>query len=327
MKNMVRVFLLLCLVAALAACQSMGGVYGASKFHPRLNLQVGDVFTAHESVRVTITVPFGNMEGVEVKVQQNTEMDTRIEVVKRLPHNTWRLNYTIERFRNEMSTMGMYQGFDSATDSGDSNPLSAMVGHTFVMTLDEESKIVDFTGLDELFDKVIERLGPIDQMQRQVLMKKLKETMNEESMKQNMLPNSGMYPEEPVAVGESWTKDYDLRAIVPMAGTGRYTLTKRENGHAFIDVLINFTENPNGQPLNFNGQNFEFEQGTSAGSMILDERNGMAVNSHTITDMSMSMDLPADMIPDQGELNKLTMRIHMEHAFTMTDAKKTETVY
>jgi len=326
MKTMVRVFLLVCLVATLAACQSMGGAFGASQFHPRLNLRVGDAYAAHDSIRMTITVPLGNREGLEINVQQNTEMDTRIEVLERLPRNTWRLSYTIARFRNEMDAMGMHQEFDSAVDTHEGNPLSAMIGHTFVMTLDEESKIIDFTGLDELFDKILERVGPLDHLQRQVLLKSLRESLNEDALKQNMLPNTDLYPGEPVTVGESWTTQYDLRAIVPMSGTGRYTLTKRENDRAFIDVLIDFSDNPNGQPLNFNGMFFAFERGTSTGSLVLDERTGMVVDSHTITDLTMSMDRPPEMPAAAGEPDNLTMRVYMEHNYTMTDADQAETM-
>ncbi|HPM76650.1 MAG TPA: DUF6263 family protein [bacterium] len=327
MKSMVRVFLLLCLVAAVAACQSMGGAYGTGKFFPRLNLKVGDVFVAHESIRLHTTVPMGNMPGMEVKNEQNIEMDTQIEVTKRLPNNTWRLTYTITRFRNEMSSMGMYQSYDSAVDDNEANPLGVMVGHQFLMTLDEECKIVDFSGLDELFDKIIERVGPIQQAERQALTQKLRETLNEDSIKQNMLPNSGMYPDEPVTIGESWSKDYDLRAIVPMSGVGRYTLSKRENGRAYIDVLIDFTQNPNGQPLNLNGLLLDFDEGVSAGTLILDEENGMVVGSQTITDMTMSMNVPPEQAALGGIPDNLTMRIHMEHNYTLTDADQAETVY
>ncbi|PEN09226.1 hypothetical protein CRI93_00400 [Longimonas halophila] len=129
------------------------------------------------------------------------------------------------------------------------------------------------------------------------------------------------YPSEPVAVGDSWSKEVDMNVGVPLTVDATYTLDDVTDGTATVSVAVDI--NTNGAPLELGQLEAEaFLSGTQSGTMTIDLESGLTQSS----EMSASVSGFAEFTPPgQNQMQEIDMDINTSTSFTSTRASEATT--
>jgi hypothetical protein len=89
-----------------------------------------------------------------------------------------------------------------------------------------------------------------------------------------------IYPDEPVGIGDSWSRRATISAGFPLLLENTYTLRSRQDGLAVVDVASKMSKNPAGKPMKVGPATLDFDiTGTQEGQMTISEATGWVTKS------------------------------------------------
>ena len=154
-------------------------------------------------------------------------------------------------------------------------PFAALVGLGFGMTITPAGRVTAVEGLDAMFDGMIQKLDLAPGPQRETVRKVLTEQFGEEAMKQNLQNLFAIYPEQPVAVGESWRRRVVVTKGFPVTIDATYALEQRDAGVATLGVNATLTPNEAAGPLELGTGKMSYDlKGELSGTARVDEATG-----------------------------------------------------
>ncbi len=181
-------------------------------------------------------------------------------------------------------------------------------GTTLKITLAPDGKVLDFTGFEQIADKVAKdnpQMGAI-----------LKLVLNKETMAKSAEQSFTFLPDKPVKPGDTWT----LRADIPMSGLGSmrtentYKYEGKAPGGEKITYTMNLSYVPPGKndvsPLPAKITRGELKSEGARGTIIFDAARGKLV-SHELT-----MHLKGSMTMDTNG-KEMTMDMDQEQTTTI----------
>ena len=128
----------------------------------------------------------------------------------------------------------------------------------------------------------------------------MKQQFGDQAMKELMEQMIGVYPDEPVGVGDSWSKRSVVSRGLAAIVNNTWTLKSRENGVAVLDVQATVEPNPDAPALEMGVAKIQYAlRGTQNGSIELDEATGWVVRS--TVNQSLSGDLTVQGGPEAGQ--------------------------
>jgi hypothetical protein len=90
----------------------------------------------------------------------------------------------------------------------------------------------------------------------------------------------GFYPQNPVAVGESWESEMRLTSAMPAEIKAKWILTERFDGKVRIDMASTVEPLEDAEPVNMGPMQLKYElSGEQKGYLILDEKTGWTEES------------------------------------------------
>ena len=96
------------------------------------------------------------------------------------------------------------------------------------------------------------------------------------AMKQNLQTMFALYPDGPVAVGESWQRKVTTSKGMPAVLEAVYTLKNRSSGVCTIELHAKVSPNPDAPPVEMGTGKREYElSGEQRGTMVVDEASGL----------------------------------------------------
>jgi hypothetical protein len=172
------------------------------------------------------------------------------------------------------SPQGVFE-YDSE-DPPDEVPLqakgfAAMVGETFTMRITPEGRVTEVSGIDELYDRMLEDLELPEEMKK-MLGEQMKRQFGNEAIKGMVENFTAVLPPEPVAVGDSWSNEITLTAgftaILEVTGT----LTDRTDGVSTIELDCTIKPLPNAPPMDMGPMSITYKlEGTQKATLKIDE--------------------------------------------------------
>jgi len=218
----------------LTVCVAMGCGVAAwgQKIELKVNYEPGP-YVMTQTMAMDMTV---NVADQTVKNQMNMVTVMDMSVGKADADTNREIKVTFRQMKVDMSSGGkVFMKFDSAVDAESKDPMArmynAMIGKTLSMTLDTTGKASNLKGMDELFSAMVDALpGEAD-----------------ESMKANMkgignsiyegFSQSGVFPDKPVAKGDTWEVDSQLTLPMgmPMQVRQVNTLKAIKDGVATVE--------------------------------------------------------------------------------------------
>jgi len=216
------------------------------------------------------------------------------------------LETTTDRMQVDFSAPGgQGQSYDSA-DSTATGPIASalapMIDQTLRLELDQGGAFVgNRDSLTAQVDSLMGENGPDSDM-----------------LVDPILNQFRFYPSEPVAVGDSWSKEIDMNVGVPLTVDATYTLDDVTDGTATVSVAVDI--NTNGAPLELGQLEAEaFLSGSQSGTMTIDLESGLTQSS----EMSASVSGFAEFTPPgQNQMQEIDMDISTSTSFTSTRASE-----
>ncbi len=242
--------------------------------------------------------------GMDVEIGTDQVMDMEMRSVGKTPAGDTRVEVIYTDIR---SSVGSAQGVDEYDSKSTEPQLStqapiyeAMLNRPFTLTYSPQGTITEVEGLEEMFAAMFESFPE----EMRANMEQMLGGSNLTEMMDNM---TLFYPPGPVKIGDSWQSDntFDIGSM-SMKVEMTYTLTKRENGQAFLDIIgVVFTD-PDSDALEINGMTLQYDlEGTQSGTMIVDEAIGWLHSMDMQTEMGGLMKML-----NLGDMED--MEIHMQ---------------
>jgi hypothetical protein len=152
---------------------------------------------------------------------------------------------------------------------------AALAGLGFKSTVTPAGRVTAVEGLDAMSAEMVRKLELPDGPQKAAVQKALSEQFGEEAMKQNLQNMFALYPENPVAVGESWQRRVVVAKGFPMVLDGAYTLKSRDGGVARVEIRATLSPNEAAGPVELGTGRMSYElKGEQSGTADVDEATG-----------------------------------------------------
>ena len=156
----------------------------------------------------------------------------------------------------------------------------------------------------------------------QQMMDNVDKLIDEQSIKESTSSLMVVYPDEPVGIGDSWSKIIAVSTGSPMIMENKWTLKDRKNGTAIIDVNSVMKPNPDAKPMEMGTMKMDYQlSGTQNGRMDMEESTGRIIKSKMNQDMSgqiVMSDSSGQGMPDMT----VPMKIKSVITFEMTERKE-----
>lgn len=154
-----------------------------------------------------------------------------------------------------------------------------LLEESFSLTLTPEGRISEIKDLDKVRANVRQKLpqGPM----QEIAMRSLDQWLNEQAVREGIENSLAIYPDRPVGVGDSWSRNNTYSSGTAMLLDSKWTLKERKNGIAVIEVASTIKPNPQAKPVEM-GQGItsssEFT-GYQQGIIVIQESTGLIIKS------------------------------------------------
>ncbi len=221
----------LVVVAAVVAAHGVGADEDAVRL--RLNLQSGESYYSYVTVVQKSAHqggPGGDASGLTV------ERGLEFAVKEVSPEGVHTVEVTFERIKANLQSPRMRAEYDSENPP-DSVPVmlrtfAALAGKTLVLEIDSSGRVLKVEGTDKLIAAIMEGSGGKALFSWQ----QLESEFGEAALKRRFGEWLEIYPDKPVRVGDSWTRERALPVPVPITTQVEMELTGRQGGIAELHV-------------------------------------------------------------------------------------------
>jgi hypothetical protein len=263
-------WLVLALVVALPCAMAV------DTYTLRLNLEKGDTFTQVVTTDQDITQ---EVMGQKQAIQQVVVMTYDYEVVDVSSADQYTVQMTFGRIQSSMQSMGQTMVYDSDSPPDAPNPAfdayQAMIGKTLTITLRSNGKVEKLEGTDELIDAILGASpGAAGSAEMRAAMK---EQYGDEALASMLQQSIAMFPDEPVAVGKSWTREMEITSMMPLDLKVTWTLEGVTSNGYKLGVAGEMVTPSDAKPRAMGMIPMQMRlSGTQSGTITLDRETGWA---------------------------------------------------
>lgn len=173
--------------------------------------------------------------------------------------------------------------YDSANPPSEVHPMAmgfaGIVGKSFSMKMTPDGQVKEVTGVDDMISQVLKKLALPNDGSRTEIEAQIKEQFGDKATLERMEHMMGIYPEKPVAVGDSWKKSTMLSRKPPMKIDTVWKLKSRKDGIAKIEVHSKIQPNRD-ETVKSGGLLLSISvTGEQKGTLEVDEKTGWLMNS------------------------------------------------
>ncbi len=191
---------------------------------------------------------------------------------------------TFERFKMNMAAGGMNLEVDSDKPLPDFGPggagkekgmkvlsglLGAIKGRKFIMKVNQEGKILEVKGFEDMARSMVDSLD-LDENKKKEMIQGLNQQFNEQSIKDQFERILYIFPNKQVKIGDTWQK-----TTTPGGGVAggkyisNYTVTEIEGDMVTLEEKSKIETNAEGVNMD----------GDITGTIVIDSRSGLVVNA------------------------------------------------
>lgn len=180
---------------------------------------------------------------------------------------------TYDRIKMAMNAGQMKLDFDTNEPQKDSavnlqtNPMGmmsnmfyAMKGKSFEMKMNTKGEVIMVTGLAELQNAMMNSLT-VDENVRRAMGQAFQTQFNEENIKKSFSQSFAIFPDKPVKVGDTWTKNMNMGTGMNADVTTTYKVKEITGDNVVLDLTSD---------VSMGGS-----KGTQTGTMKLNRNNGL----------------------------------------------------
>jgi hypothetical protein len=193
-------------------------------------------------------------------------------------------------FRMDMKMMGIEMDIDTdkptpAQDTSSAPDMTnmlnrvfrAMVGRQFSMKVDEEGKVLEVKGFEEMVSGMLDSLG-LNAEQKQIAQASLKDQFNEQNVKDQFAQIFNIFPNKEVKVGDTWEKSFSTGGKLKADYNTKFTVKEIEGD--FVTLATKTTIKSNDATTEVKGE--------QEGDMIVDSRTGLVTSGDATQDIEVT---------------------------------------
>ena len=262
-----------------------------------LKLKPGDVFRQRSKTTQEIEQ---KMMGMSTKISQTSETYVRQDVIAVSPEGVADLRLTYERMVSSTESMMGKQTFDSQKDTVGDLPdfavgMGGMVGSTFEYSLDRQGKVKELRGIDSLLNRIYSKAG-IGEMGEEI-QKSMKSMFGDDAIKGMLQNMSAQYPASQIKVGDTWGGENSVGGQFGLVVAITYKLESIEADKLIVSTVGEISTNATGG-IEIAGVKMDYKMtGSSDGTMEIDRKTGMPLNSKVTQHISGSMNTMGMNVP------------------------------
>jgi hypothetical protein len=276
-KNYYSLFIIALTLLVLGGCQQAS----KEKITLALNLEEGKVYTLTVDMDQDISQePMGN----KIDMKQKMKMGFSFAVKKVDTNGNAVIDVTFDSIYFSQDGPLGHIVYDSEDEYGEvplpAKGFAALVGEGFTMELTPAGFIEDVQGVDLMLEHIMERIdlpfgGQLEQVKEQ-----MKRSFGDEAMLSQMENMMSIFPEEPVGIGDTWSRRFVMSGMMPMAMNNKWKLKDRRNGRAIIEVKSDIEPNEAATALETAVGKMKYSlSGSQQGTLELDEATGWTIQA------------------------------------------------
>ncbi|MFT3739451.1 MAG: DUF6263 family protein [Breznakibacter sp.] len=273
----------------------------AQKVSMRYNLKGGSTFYANQtSVQNIHQDIMGN--AMDIKVTLN--LRTAYSVLK-VENGLSTIDVTYESLGMNMESPMMNMAFDSAGEIDASNPmhsaLSTIVGKKFTMVMDSRGKVASVSGFDKVMEELVAKFNGNQEMANQIAAS-LEQQFSDDAMKSNMEMMTAIFPENAVAIGDTWVVKNTIRSGMELNSENTLTLKDVANGKWMVSGVAQLATNSE-TAIQTQGMESHFSlTGTAKYEMVLDATTGWLIECNINQSIDGKVSLEGGQLPSSMEI-------------------------
>jgi hypothetical protein len=287
-------------ILTLLICSLTLAGWGQKKETLAYNLAKGETYTQ--------TMELSNVVSQQIMGQQmKIDMTVHLELsylVKEKDDAGYDLEVAYKRLGvSVVMPQGTRETSSANPDDPASRALAALVDKPFRVKMDALGKVSELTGLDALVDAALDAPE----------FAQFKRTFGSSALKQNIESNTALFPDHPVAEGDSWVQEVTRDETMPLKVVTTYTFRGVAEGSWKITGTSTL-EVPNKDYIEFNGVQMKSDMtGTATGEYTFDKATGwptagkMTVNMKGTNHVKANERIPADMTVNMEIVNITTL--------------------
>ena len=285
------------------SCASSG-----EKLDLKLRLQEGKTYTLR---MVNDQKMINTVQGREMEMSQkmSTEFTFDVQNVDEAGDATVEVNFQAVSAEME-GPMGKIS-YDSANPTEVTHPmvkaLAAMAGQSYTVVLSEKGEVKKVEGMKEIMARVIESLDLPDGQAKEMMEKQFENMFGDQATVEMMGQWFSMIPDQPVSVGDSWSKTVFETTRMPVIIENKWTLKERKAGVAVVDMESEIKSNLDAEPMDMGPVKLTMDiSGEQSGTYELDESTGWIVSA------KVTQQISGDQIIEGGQSGTMTIPMTME---------------
>ncbi|WP_028873396.1 DUF6263 family protein [Psychroserpens burtonensis] len=175
------------------------------------NLKVGDQFKVKQVANQDIVQ---DMNGQKHIMKNLLEGDFSF-VVEDVNDSLYGLKFKFDRFKmlsssNRIGEIMSINTNDTVTDDDiEGKIFSQLVSVNLTMTMYKNGKIKSIEGSDELISKMVNAVGALDELTKEVMRESMKGEFSNESLAMSFEQMTYIYPNETIAIGDTWKNNFE----------------------------------------------------------------------------------------------------------------------
>ena len=155
----------------------------------------------------------------------------------------------------------------------------ALVGSVINIEITSSGEILEISGIDEIIDNILAEANLPETEFKAKFESDIRSQFGYDATKQALEQISGFYPDKPIMVGESWSKDIDITLGFPMKISSNYKLESSEDGISKILVNSVISSRDNLEQIVMGPISFIYDiDGSQNGVINVEESSGIAVS-------------------------------------------------
>lgn len=270
----------------------------AQKYKLALNLEAGKEYIQKSNAKMTITQ---NFNGMPIEIGMNIKGDYVFKVLA-AENNQYDMEVSYTSVEMEMESAQGKNSFSSKNASEQdmmSTMLSRMVNKPFKMTMSQSGKVVDITGIDNLFGGLFEGYD-LAQQQKDQILAQLKQSYGAKAFKGSFEQITAIYPEDKVKLGKTWSTETSIEAGMSVNLTTNFVLKAANNDYFLIHGEGNLASNPDAPYVKQNGMDIKIlVDGQLTSDIKIDRKTGWIIDATIVQNMSGNTELKAsEQMPD-----------------------------
>lgn len=286
---------LLAIALGLVSLNSLVGCKGGKSgdtVNLKFNFNPGDKFRYTMDTRQVITQ---SMMGQQMVINQDILMQGLYDVQAGDKQDNRKLTVMYDRVSMKTGMAGMSMEYDSQDSTKQDPNLKSMGGilnKPFSMIVSQTGEITRVEGLSEMLNSMVDPNDP----NAETVRKNMEGMMNDSSIRSMMQQSFNIYPDKPVAPGDTWKRTMSNNiGFMVMNLDNEYKLVSVNNGIAHIEVKTTITSKP-GSAAQSMGMQMDMS-GTQNGTMDVEVANGMITESKMKQDLKGKVSVQGQSIP------------------------------